>query len=168
VALLCAVCHRPDLLILDEPAGGLDPAARREFLETSIQLLNRQGAAILFSSHHMNDVERLGGRVVLLDEGRVRLDRDLDGIHDGYCVAIVPRSAVSDAATLENLPGCLRARSVYDAWHAVFEGTPDAVELQLRNALRLDQVRCVRLPLEELFVELVGGERLAIERAEAS
>ncbi len=49
VALLCAVCHRPELLILDEPAGGLDPAARREFLETSIQLLNREGSSILFS-----------------------------------------------------------------------------------------------------------------------
>jgi len=50
-ALLCAVCHRPELLLLDEPAGGLDPVARREFLETSIQLLNREGTAILFSSH---------------------------------------------------------------------------------------------------------------------
>ena len=47
VALLCAVCHRPELLLLDEPAGGLDPVARREFLETSIQLLNREGSAIL-------------------------------------------------------------------------------------------------------------------------
>src|ERR1019366_5020992 len=71
-ALLCAVCHRPELLLLD------DPAARREFLETSIQLLNREGTAILFSSHYMNDVERLGGRVIRLDEGKVRLDEDLD------------------------------------------------------------------------------------------
>ena len=66
VALVLAVCHRPELLILDEPAGGLDPAARREFLETSIQLLNQEGTSILFSSHHMGDVERLGGRVVLV------------------------------------------------------------------------------------------------------
>jgi ABC-2 type transport system ATP-binding protein len=55
VALLCAVAHRPELLILDEPAGGLDPAARREFLETSIQLLNEAGSTILFSSHYMSD-----------------------------------------------------------------------------------------------------------------
>ena len=50
VALLCAVAHRPELLLLDEPAGGLDPAARREFLETSIQYLNEEGSTILFSS----------------------------------------------------------------------------------------------------------------------
>ncbi len=100
VALLCAVCHRPELLLLDEPAGGLDPVARREFLKTAIQLLNREGTAILFSSHNMSDVERIGGRVVLLDRGRVRIDRDLDRIREE-----------------------------------------------------------VRVPLEELFIELVGGER---------
>jgi ABC-2 type transport system ATP-binding protein len=160
VALMCAVCHRPDLLILDEPAGGLDPAARREFLETSIQLLNREGTAILFSSHHMTDVERLGGRVVLLDDGKVRLDRDLDQIHEDHCVAMVPRTAIPDAATLERLPGCLRARPVFDDWHAVFQGTPEIVQLELKQSLGLDGVRCVSVPLEELFVELVGSNRL--------
>ncbi len=59
VALLCAVAHRPELLLLDEPASGLDPAARREFLETSIRLLNESGTAILFSSHYMTDIERM-------------------------------------------------------------------------------------------------------------
>ena len=161
VALMCAVCHRPELLILDEPAGGLDPAARREFLETSIQLLNREGTAILFSSHHMNDVERLGGRVVLLDDGKVRLDRQLDQIHEDHCVAMIPRSAVPDATTLERLPGCLRARPVFDDWHAVFQGTPDAVRRELHETLGLDGIRCVSVPLEELFVELVGSNRLA-------
>src|SRR5260370_19812259 len=59
-ALLCAVCHRPELLILDEPAGGLDPAARREFLEATILLLNREGTTILVSCHQMGDLARIG------------------------------------------------------------------------------------------------------------
>jgi ABC-2 type transport system ATP-binding protein len=159
VALLCALCHRPDLLILDEPGGGLDPAARREFLEASIQLLNREGSAILFSSHHMGDVERIAGRAVLLDDGRVFLDRPLDALRENVCVAIVPKESAVDAATLERAPGCLRARSNGAEWHAVFEGEPDAVSRQLAATLGADGVRCVRVPIEELFIELLGGPR---------
>ena len=111
MALLLAICHRPELLILDEPAGGLDPAARREFLEASIQLLNREGSAILFSSHHMEDIERIGARVVLLDQGRVRLDMELDHMREDVCVAMIPKACVPDIVVLERiarLPGCPR------------------------------------------------------------
>ncbi len=159
VALICAVCHRPELLILDEPAGGLDPAARREFLETSIQLLNREGTSIIFSSHHMGDIERLGGRVVLLDGGTVRLDAELDALREQHCVAIIPRIPALDQAAIARLPHCLRVRMVGDAFHAVFHGQPNLVQWQLLDALGVANVRCERVPLEELFVELVGGER---------
>ena len=153
VALMLAIAHRPELLILDEPAGGLDPAARREFLEASIQLLNREGSAILFSSHHMQDIERIGARVVLLDQGRVRLDMGIDHMREDVCVAMIPKSAVADLAALERVPGCLGVRGVYDDWHAVFDGEPDDVRAWLRE---FGPVQCMRAPLEELFVELVG------------
>jgi ABC-2 type transport system ATP-binding protein len=159
VALLCAICHRPELLLLDEPGGGLDPAARREFLEASIQLLNREGSAILFSSHHMSDVERIGGRVVLLEGGKVFLDRPLDALRENLCVALAPKASIAGAAALEREPGCLRARSAGEDWHAVFEGAPDAVAAQLSASLGTGGIRTVRVPLEELFVELLGGER---------
>lgn len=159
VALLCAVCHRPELLILDEPAAGLDPAARREFLEVSIQLLNREGTTILFSSHYMNDVERIGGRVVLLADGRVRLDSDLDRLRESYCVAMVPRASAESAEAIRQIPGCVGARLVFENWHGVFHDAPDAVEAQLKKLLGANGIRCVRVPLEELFVELVGTER---------
>jgi len=157
VALLLAICHRPELLILDEPAGGLDPAARREFLEASIQLLNREGSAILFSSHHMGDIERIGARVVLLYHGRVRLDMDLDRMREEVCVAMIPKAWVKDSAVLERVPGCLGVRDVHDDWHAVFDGDPESVRLRLRGPVTAaSQIQCVRAPLEELFVELVG------------
>ncbi len=157
VALMLALCHRPELLILDEPAGGLDPAARREFLEASIQLLNREGSAILFSSHHMGDIERIGARVMLLDEGTIRLDCELDRVREDLCVAMVPK-AWMEASALEKTPGCLRVRPVFDDWHAVFQGAPDMVQEQLRAPLGSRGIQCIRVPLEELFVELVGGK----------
>jgi ABC-2 type transport system ATP-binding protein len=159
VALLCAVCHRPELLLLDEPASGLDPAARREFLEAAILLLNREGTTILFSSHQMNDVERLGGRMVLLDEGKVKLDRELDRVRDEFFVAMVPRASVSNADILRQIPGCLRVRSVHENWHVVVEGTAADVHDRLFKSVGHNGIRCVRMPLEELFIELVGTGR---------
>jgi ABC-2 type transport system ATP-binding protein len=153
------VAHRPELLILDEPAGGLDPAARREFLETSIQLLNREGTAILFSSHHMSDVERLGGRVVLLDQGRIRVDDDLDALREAYCVAVIPRYAAHGVRDIERMPECLKVRRRSMELHAVFRGTPDQVRVLLHDNFGLSNVQCATVPLEELFIELVGGER---------
>jgi ABC-2 type transport system ATP-binding protein len=161
VALVCALCHRPELLILDEPAGGLDAAARREFLETSIQLLNREGTTILFSSHHLSDVERLGGRVVVLDDGRVALDDSLDGLLEQHCVAVVSRRDVANASDLRRVAGCLHVRMVRGEWHAVFRGPASLVRARLRETLGLDDVSCESVPLEELFVDLLGGERMA-------
>jgi ABC-2 type transport system ATP-binding protein len=162
LALLCAVCHHPELLILDEPASGLDPAARREFLETSIQLLNSEGTAILFSTHHMADVERLGGRVLLLAEGTIRVDRALDDLRERYTVAQVPRRGAADDVVMGALPGCLRVRAVGAEWHAVYEDVPEQVERMLREALGTDAVYCTSVPLEELFIELLGGERAPV------
>jgi ABC-2 type transport system ATP-binding protein len=155
--LLCAVCHRPELLLLDEPASGLDPAVRREFLETAIQLLNREGSTILFSSHHMGDVERLGGRVLLLDRGAIRLDSDVDTLREAHCLAVIPASLVADDAVLRRLEGCRGVRRVQGTWHAVYAGTPDAIDRRLRATLNSDTIQCTALPLEELFIELVGG-----------
>ncbi len=155
IALLLAACHRPELLILDEPAGGLDPVARREFLEASIQLLNREGSAILFSSHNMQDIERIGARVVLLDEGKVRLDMQIDRMREDVCVVVIPKASVAGASVLERVPGCLSVRSVFDDWHAVFDGPPDVVTSRLNGTVENGQLQCVRAPLEELFVELV-------------
>ena len=97
--------------------------------------------------------------MILLDEGKVRLDEDLDRLREGVCVAMVPRASAPDAAALERVAGCLRVRPVFDDWHAVFRGDPDAVQQSLVAALGVNGIRCARVPLEELFIEMVGGNR---------
>jgi ABC-2 type transport system ATP-binding protein len=159
VALLCAICHRPEFLILDEPAGGLDAVARREFLEVSVQLLNREGSTILFSSHHMNDVERIGSRIALLHQGKVLLDRDLDSLRENTCIAWIPKANAPDVSAIGKLPGCMHVRQSANEWHALMEGTPEDVRLRLSAIAGSDGIRCAHIPLEELFIEMVGPEK---------
>jgi ABC-2 type transport system ATP-binding protein len=158
VALLCAVGHRPEMLLLDEPAGGLDPLLRREFLQTAIELLNEGDTTILFSSHYMFDVERLAERVVMLHEGRVLLDSSLDGLRERYALALVPqRDGVSRDALLE-LDGCLAARERASTWHAVFRLDVGQTRALLEKELGITDARTRTVGLEEMYIELLGGQ----------
>jgi len=157
LALLCAVSHRPELLILDEPAGGLDPHARREFLETSIRLLNETGTTILFSSHYMNDVERMASRLLMLHDGQIWIDSDLDDIREGYCLAMLPIDTPRVGERLIAEPGCLCVRERSDAVRAVFEMGAEPCQAHLREVFNRADITCRPLPLEEMFIELAGG-----------
>jgi ABC-2 type transport system ATP-binding protein len=158
VALLCAVSHRPDLLILDEPAGGLDPAARRQFLETSIRLLNETGTTILFSSHYMGDVERMASRLIMIHDHQKWIDSELDDIREGYSLAQVPCEAIVKGEQLLALPSCLCVRKHGDFYHAVYELDPDSCCQALRKVLELETAQCRSLGLEEMFIELAGRD----------
>lgn len=71
LALLLALGHRPALVLLDEPASGLDPVVRREVLGAMVDAIAEQGRTVILSTHRMDDVERLADRVAFLDGGRI-------------------------------------------------------------------------------------------------
>jgi len=158
VALLCAVAHRPEFLLLDEPAGGLDPAARREFLETSIQVLNEAGSTILFSTHYMGDVERLARRVVMLHEGTILVDTELDRFQEGYSLVLLPAGDGARREALLGLEECLSVRERPEALHAVFRLPPEEACALVKARLGIGEARCRNVGLEEMFIELLGGE----------
>lgn len=78
--LIAALAHRPELLLLDEPFSGLDPVVRQEVLGAVLGHLRDDGRTILVVTHSLLDVERLADRVVLVEDGDVRLDGDLDAL----------------------------------------------------------------------------------------
>ena len=158
VALVCAVAHKPEVLLLDEPAGGLDPAARREFLETSIELLNAAGSTILFSSHYMTDVERMAGRVVMLHDGKLLLDSELDSLREDYCLALVPHGTAGRAGRLFADERCLGGRERPEATHAILNFAPEACAAYLERELGITNARCTPIPLEEIFITLAGSD----------
>jgi len=71
VAIVLALGHNPDLLVLDEPAASLDPLARRQFLQMIIDLAEPGKRTVLFSTHITSDLERVADRVAILKSGRI-------------------------------------------------------------------------------------------------
>jgi ABC-2 type transport system ATP-binding protein len=78
LALIIAVASRPEVLVLDDPALGLDLVMRRELLEVMIDLLSDRGLAVLFSSHFLDDVERVADRISILHQGSLIVDAPAD------------------------------------------------------------------------------------------
>ena len=70
VAIVCALQSQPELLILDEPTGGLDPLMQHEFFSI-IQERNREGATVFFSSHVLSEIQRVCSRTAVIREGRI-------------------------------------------------------------------------------------------------
>lgn len=83
LALLLAFARRPALLILDEPSEGLDPVGVEQLLE-SLVAQSSEGTAVFFSSHQIEEVERIADQVCFLDEGRLLGDVSLDEIRRSY------------------------------------------------------------------------------------
>jgi len=79
--LLAALAFRPPLLLLDEPSSGLDPSARRNILEAIIRTVADEGRTVFFSSHLLDEVERVADRVAMVHEGRLAFEGSMEDLH---------------------------------------------------------------------------------------
>ena len=77
--LVCSLLHEPAILLLDEPTVGVDPQSRHLIFET-IEKLRSDGRTILYTTHYMEEAQRLCDRVAILDDGRVIAADTLDGL----------------------------------------------------------------------------------------
>jgi ABC-2 type transport system ATP-binding protein len=77
--LACALAHDPDILLLDEPTVGVDPQSRNAIFEY-LEALRARGKALLYTTHYMEEAERLCDRILIIDQGRIVADDTLAGL----------------------------------------------------------------------------------------
>jgi len=106
--LAAGLLHDPDILLLDEPTVGVDPQSRNAIFE-NLEQLKRRGKTLLYTTHYMEEVERLADRIVVIDRGKVIADDTLDGLQ-----ARVPAAVGGGRVTLETVFLTLTGRSLRD------------------------------------------------------
>lgn len=156
LGLVFAMAGDPEVLLLDDPAMGLDPVMRREFLEAMVDLLGREGRAVLFSSHILSDVERLADRVGILHQGRLVVDATLDDLKRRVQRRFV-RGPFDEPAARARAGGLLRARRVENGWELTLLDCEGERERALRGVCPTLGEPLVPT-LEDLFLELTADE----------
>lgn len=154
LGLIAAEAHRPELLILDEPSSGLDPIVRRDILEAIIRTVTDEGRTVIFSSHLLDEVERVSDHVAMLHEGTLRLCAPLDDIKAQHRRILLRFTAVRDTAP--NVPGAIRVDGAGREWTAIC----DAARIQeaaLARSLGASIVENGPASLDEIFVAYAGA-----------
>jgi ABC-2 type transport system ATP-binding protein len=82
--LLVALAYRPELLVLDEPSSGLDPLVRRDILGAIVRTIADEGRTILFSSHLLDEMERVADHVAMIDDGRIVFAAAMPELHESH------------------------------------------------------------------------------------
>ncbi|MCC7399386.1 MAG: ABC transporter ATP-binding protein [Planctomycetes bacterium] len=152
LSLVLAVAGSPELLVCDDPALGLDVVMRRELLDVLIDLLADTGCTVLFSSHFLQDVERVADRIGILHDGALLVDATLDELKRRVrrC-AWTPRDGAAPPSGPQVLAST-RRRGGHEL--TLLDATPATLaELAARGELSPPTAPS----LEELFLDLMGG-----------
>lgn len=160
-----ALLHRPALLVLDEPTVGVDPHSRNAMLD-GLQRLRDDGLALLYSSHYMEEVERLADRVGVMDEGRLLvcgtrrelLERLEDG---GRRIRLTCRPLPADAVrVLTALPGVTAVQATGDELDVLSEAPAGALPRILAalsgSGASVGALSVEEPDLETVFLHLTG------------
>jgi ABC-2 type transport system ATP-binding protein len=138
LALVLAMAHRPELLILDEPVASLDPISRRIFMRSLFDVSEPEKAplTIVISSHLLSDLERIVTHVAFMRDGRLQLLDSWDDLVDHYRL-------VSSNQALDVKQGVICQRQTKDSWRSIVD-----------TRLVPNQLESLAMNLDEFFLEL--------------
>ncbi|MGQ0634149.1 MAG: ABC transporter ATP-binding protein [Planctomycetaceae bacterium] len=159
VSLALAVAPDPELLILDDPTLGLDTVVRRDFLESLIQIIQRAGRTILFSSHILGDVERVADRIGILVDGVLRVDCPTE--HFKQALRKVVLEFAGAPKPFPAMPGIVSDCVVGRRRELVIANYSDA-HRDAAESLHPQSIDVLEMNLEDAFIEYTRGPKRSL------
>jgi ABC-2 type transport system ATP-binding protein len=171
VQFVGAVINRPELLILDEPFGGLDPVSVR-ILREMIAEERKRGATILFSTHVMANAEELCEQIVMIHKGRKVLDDSMSGLRrqfDTRRILLEPLDTSADLTALRRIPGVeqVTTRGETSEITLAAHTAPGEMIRAVAAVIAPARIEFARVRLEDVFIRLVTGTEGTDESAQA-
>jgi ABC-2 type transport system ATP-binding protein len=156
LAVLLALCRGAELLVLDEPTAGLDPAMAEEVLQALVAHAAGEEMTVFFSSHQIAEVDQIADRVAIMDRGRAVVSGALDDLRENFRrIQLVFDGEAPDAAF--QTPGIRRVRRQGRVL-TVLSSAGAASVLDEAQALRPVSVDVLPVTLKEIFLETVAAE----------
>lgn len=156
LALAAALLGQPELLLLDEPLDGLDPAGQHAF-RARLRALADEGRTVVVSSHDLADIEALADHVVVIDHGRLITQGPLEDLLDGGMIRVVVDNV--DAAAKVLLAAGMESRKDDGGLVVDAQDGADIVRALAQAGFYPSEVRPERTSLESLFLGITGEER---------
>ena len=159
IQFIATLLHEPELIIMDEPFSGLDPVNAVLLMDTLVDL-RKQGKSILFSTHRMDQVEKLCDAIALIDRGNLVLSGGMREVKNRYPRNRVQVTFEGDASFLQH-PGIAEFKNY--AGHAEIKLRDESAAQQIlaaavQNGTRISRFEVMEPTLEEIFIEAVGGK----------
>ena len=162
IQFISALLHEPELIIMDEPFSGLDPVNAALLMDTLVEL-RREGRAILFSTHRMDQVEKLCDAIALISRGRLVLEGSMREVKSRYPRNRVQVQFEGDESFLQH-PTVETAKNYNGIAELKLAGVaPDAQPLlvyALAHGTRISRFEVMEPTLEEIFIETVGPDAM--------
>jgi ABC-2 type transport system ATP-binding protein len=161
LGLAKALLHNPKLLVLDEPANGLDPSGIVEIRQLLLDLTREQGVTIFMSSHILAEVSRLARRIGIIHEGRLLQELDIADLEKNRKKRLVIRSRSIDGARSllaeRNLPSVILSQDTLELNDAQSIACPEEIAgLLVQAGIPLSGLVVEEEELEQYFLRLVG------------
>ncbi|MCA1593767.1 MAG: ABC transporter ATP-binding protein [Acidobacteria bacterium] len=156
LCLLLALSFNPELIILDEPTSGLDPIVRRDFIENIVAEISQEGKTVLFSSHIVEEVERVADNVGIINDGNLLLSSPVDELKASY-----KRIRYATNGTRPDVSGVAGVLAIENGRHEQILTVQDWGEGMIcaLNGRGVVNPEILPMSLEEIFVDTVRGER---------
>ncbi|MGN0479996.1 MAG: ABC transporter ATP-binding protein [Lachnospiraceae bacterium] len=156
VAIVCALQHQPELLVLDEPTGGLDPLMQKEFFDI-LQERNKAGATIFLSSHILSEIQRNCTRAAIVRDGRIIACDSVDALSKTNAKRITVHGSID----LEHLSGICDRKASENSVSFLYSGEMNSLLNTLASG-QVDDLTVTEPDLEEVFMHYYEKEGMEV------